>query len=109
MSACKAIGVKRHPARFPSKLPEFFVRFLTDPGDLVLDIFAGSNTTGMVAEAERRRWLGFELEVEYVAASAFRFLGREIVDDDLAEIHHRILGGGSVDLAPFQPQTELAL
>ena len=47
---------------------------LTDPGDLVVDIFAGSNTTGMVAEAEGRRWLAFELSREYVAASVLRFV-----------------------------------
>ena len=44
LRGCKTVGVKGHPARFPAKLPEFFIRFLTEPGDLVLDIFAGSNT-----------------------------------------------------------------
>jgi hypothetical protein len=47
---CATIGVKPHPARFPEKLPTFFIEFLTDPGDTVLDIFAGSNTTGSAAE-----------------------------------------------------------
>lgn len=42
LGACKELGIKGHPARFPSKLPEFFIRLLTDPGDLVVDIFAGS-------------------------------------------------------------------
>ena len=50
VSGCNVVGAKQHPARFPEKLPEFFIRMLTDPGDLVLDIFAGSNTTGAVAE-----------------------------------------------------------
>ena len=48
--ACKAVGADVHPARFPSALPLFFIKFLTDRDDLVLDIFAGSNTTGSVAE-----------------------------------------------------------
>jgi hypothetical protein len=47
---CASAGVKPHPARFPEKLPTFFIEFLTDPGDTVLDIFAGSNTTGSAAE-----------------------------------------------------------
>ena len=47
---CATVGVKPHPARFPEKLPTFFIEFLTDPGDTVLDIFAGSNTTGSAAE-----------------------------------------------------------
>jgi site-specific DNA-methyltransferase (cytosine-N4-specific) len=71
---CAAAGVRPHPARFPARLPEFFIRFLTVPGDLVLDIFAGSNTTGMVAEQLGRRWLAFDSEQRYLAASVFRFL-----------------------------------
>ena len=73
MAACNAVGVKQHPARFPAKLPEFFVKFLTAPNDVVLDIFAGSNTTGQVAEQHGRRWLAFDNDADYVAASAFRF------------------------------------
>src|SRR4029077_6935434 len=72
VEACKAVASGQHPARFPARLPEFFIRFLTGPGDVVVDIFAGSNTTGAVAEAEKRRWLAFEESREYVAASAFR-------------------------------------
>nr|MDQ3332227.1 site-specific DNA-methyltransferase [Planctomycetota bacterium] len=55
-------------------LPEFFINFLTDPGDLVVDIFAGSNTTGEAAESLGRRWLALEKDREYVVASAFRFM-----------------------------------
>jgi DNA modification methylase len=43
---CKLAGATGHPARFPGKLPEFFIKFLTDENDVVLDIFAGSNTRG---------------------------------------------------------------
>ncbi len=71
---CKLAGVAGHPARFPEKLPAFFIAFLTDPGDLVLDFFAGSNTTGAAAEAAGRRWIAFEIDHGYLAASAFRFL-----------------------------------
>ncbi|HZO70657.1 MAG TPA: site-specific DNA-methyltransferase [Ktedonobacteraceae bacterium] len=71
---CKLVGATRHPARFPSKLPEFFIKFLTDEGDVVLDIFAGSNTTGAAAEELNRRWLAFDLDQDYLAASALRFV-----------------------------------
>ena len=71
---CKMVGVKGHPARFPQKLPEFFIRFLTNKDDVVLDIFAGSNTTGAAAETFGRQWLAFELKQKYLATSAFRFL-----------------------------------
>jgi DNA modification methylase len=74
---CKAIDLIGHPARFPEKIPEFFIKFLTEPDDLVVDIFAGSNTTGHAAEALSRRWMAFEKEKKYLAASVFRFLEKE--------------------------------
>lgn len=99
LSGCKAVGIKGHPARFPGKLPRFFVRFLTDPGDTVLDIFAGSNTTGEVAETEGRRWLAFEERADYVAASAFRFVDEKA---DLQTAYDRILQGETVSLQKKQ-------
>ena len=71
---CATTGVKPHPARFPERLPSFFIEFLTDPGDIVLDIFAGSNTTGTAAEKLGRRWIAFEKDRTYLAASTFRFI-----------------------------------
>jgi DNA modification methylase len=74
---CKKHGLERHPARFPEELPAFFIKFLTEPGDLVLDIFAGSNTTGVAAERHGRRWLSFDSSLEYLRASVLRFIERE--------------------------------
>lgn len=102
LGVCKEIGIKGHPARFPAKLPEFFVRFLTDPNDLVVDIFAGSNTTGMVAEAEGRRWLAFELNREYVAASVLRFVPKGMSVSRLRELYEEILRGRSVAIEEEQ-------
>jgi len=107
LDGCKAVSVKPHPARFPAKLPEFFILFLTDPGDLVVDIFAGSNTTGQVAEAENRLWLAFEEQPEYLAASAFRFLTKENTPDEMQEIYHLIRAGESIDLNKYHKQTIL--
>ena len=70
-------GLKIHPARFPVQLPEWFIRFLTDPGDTVLDIFGGSMTTGWAAERMGREWIGIEIVPQYVAASRLRFFGDE--------------------------------
>lgn len=70
---CKEANIAIHPARFPSALPAFFIKMLTDENDLVLDIFAGSNTTGATAEKLDRRWLAMELLQEYLDASKFRF------------------------------------
>jgi DNA modification methylase len=107
MASCKLVNVASHPARFPAKLPTFFVDMLTDQNDLVVDIFAGSNTTGQVAEASRRRWLAFELEPKYVAASAFRFLPSSLSDEVKIEAYQRVLAGESVDLAEFSPAPTL--
>lgn len=98
LGACKEVGIKGHPARFPAKLPEFFIRYLTDPGDVVLDIFAGSNTSGMVAEAEGRKWLAFELDRGYLAASAFRFLPPATSTQIMSKIHRDIEKGRGVSL-----------
>jgi len=70
---CKEEGIKIHPARFPALLPKFFIKLLTDPNDLVLDPFAGSLTTGAVAEQLDRRWIAGEAVEEYLKAGTFRF------------------------------------
>ena len=92
---CKAIGVKGHPARFPAKLPEFFIKMLTETGDLVVDIFSGSNTTGKVAEELGRKWLSIDLSNEYVASSAFRFVNNE---EEAHQTYDEILLGKDVVL-----------
>lgn len=70
---CNEKNIKVHPARYPLKLPEFFINFLTDEGDLVLDPYAGSNVTGEAAEKQKRQWLAFEMNQEYLDGSKFRF------------------------------------
>lgn len=69
----KRRGHKIHPARFPAALPEFFIRFLTVPGAKVLDPFAGSNTTGFIAENLKRKWIAVENERQYIEDSELRF------------------------------------
>jgi DNA modification methylase len=96
-AACKKLDLKTHPARFPAKLPEFFINFLTEPGDIVLDIFAGSNTTGFVAEQLKRKWLAFDNLREYVAMSVFRFVPKDFYEKTLRAIYNNILNGDSIN------------
>ena len=103
---CKKIGVKGHPARFPSGLPEFFIKFLTQEGDLVVDIFGGSNTTGQVAEKLNRRWLSFDLSQEYVAASVFRFSNS---DKEASKNYSRIMNGEHIIIPETPKQLSLTL
>jgi DNA modification methylase len=70
---CKEAGIKPHPARYPAALPEFFTKLVTEPGDIIMDPFAGSNTTGAVAESLQRYWTASEQVEEYLKASKFRF------------------------------------
>jgi DNA modification methylase len=71
---CLKCGLTPHPARMPIKLAEFFIKFLTSKNDLVLDPFAGSNTTGRAAENLRRRWISIERDSSYVRGSRGRFV-----------------------------------
>jgi site-specific DNA-methyltransferase (cytosine-N4-specific) len=70
---CREAGLPIHPARFPRPLPDFFIRFLTRPKQMVLDPFAGSNVTGQAAEALERHWISIEINPDYVAGSQLRF------------------------------------
>lgn len=70
---CRAHHIPLHPARMPSELVEFFVKFLSDEGDLVFDPFGGSNTTGSVAEVFNRRWASCEAHLPYAISSISRF------------------------------------
>ncbi len=73
MRYCTTNGLPFHPARMPQQVASFFINFLTDPGDVVWDPFAGSNVTGAVAERCERRWIATECVHEYVLGSAGRF------------------------------------
>lgn len=94
----KELGVVSHPARFPVRLPSFFIEFLTDEGDLVVDIFSGSNATGRAAEDLERRWLSFELDRDYAALSALRFQENRPVKE-IQKRYKRMRRGGQVDLS----------
>lgn len=92
---CADLGIKSHPARFPSALPEFYIKYLTSPGDLVVDLFSGSNTTGLAAEKLGRRWLSMELSREYLAASVLRF---SATPEEAKERYDLLLSGQSLVL-----------
>jgi site-specific DNA-methyltransferase (cytosine-N4-specific) len=89
---CREHDIDPHPARFPAEVPEFFVRMLTDPGDLVVDPFAGSCVTGEVCERLQRRWVCIELEESYVEGALGRFQtpvtleAAQLIDVDAAEV-----------------------
>ncbi|HED09014.1 MAG TPA: site-specific DNA-methyltransferase [Ignavibacteria bacterium] len=104
---CKAANIKTHPARFPEKLPKFFIKMLTDEGDLVVDIFAGSNTTGLVSEKLLRKWISIENRLDYVSSSVFRFIDESISNNQIIEMHNLINDGKKLDISNYQPTQSL--
>lgn len=95
LQMCREFDVDAHPARFPRQIPEFFIDYLTpnppyggwDNGyldkPLVLDIFAGSNITGSIAEQKGRYWLSFEKEEKYIKSSELRFRTEEEIRKEI--------------------------
>lgn len=73
---CNLIGVEPHPARMPRSMAQFFIDFLTEPDDLVVDCFGGSNTVGATAESLGRQWLVTERDADYLRGSLGRFQGK---------------------------------
>lgn len=101
LRACKALGMKSHPARFPADLPRFFIKFLTDKNDTVLDVFSGSNTTGYVAEELGRQWLSIEVDRGFAALSAVRFM-EGWNHDSVRTAVDSMIGGEALSLTPYK-------
>lgn len=66
-------GIPAHAAKFPVSLCNFLIEFLTEPGQLVVDIFAGTLTVGESAESLNRPWVCVEMMWEYIRQSFPRF------------------------------------
>ncbi|MBS41386.1 MAG: modification methylase [Rhodospirillales bacterium] len=75
----KQNGKKVHPTQKPEGLLHRIILASTNPGDLVLDPFFGTGTTGAVAKRLGRHWLGIEREIEYAEIAQARI--REIEDN----------------------------
>lgn len=71
---CQENKLTPHPARFPSTLPEFFIRMCTDENDVVIDPFGGSCVTGEVAEKLNRKWTCCDTSEEYLKGAMGRFI-----------------------------------
>jgi site-specific DNA-methyltransferase (cytosine-N4-specific) len=95
---CKEADIKPHPARFPQPFAEFFIEYLTNEGDIVLDPFAGSNTTGYVAERLKRRWISIEINDDYMRGSRYRFDEvNDLFSFAAAQTHHNGEQNGTLE------------
>ena len=68
----KKDGTKVHPTQKPEALLYRVLLACTKPGDVVLDPFFGTGTTGAVAKRLGRRWIGIEREPDYCSAARQR-------------------------------------
>lgn len=102
---CRERGIRLHPARMPPELAEFFIRFLTESGDMVFDPFAGSNTTGAVADQLGRQWVSIEAQWSYATSSIARFSPERIIstspDFTLSNVPHAAASASSVSTPLF--------
>lgn len=73
---CRKKKLVPHPARMPIDIPKFFISFLTNKNDVILDPFGGSNTTGEAAELLGRKWISIEPNEDYIKGSKGRFVKR---------------------------------
>ena len=64
-----------HPAKMPDAVAERFVLYGSKPGDVVLDPFCGSGTTLLAAQKHGRRYVGYDLNAEYVGVAKARLNG----------------------------------
>lgn len=86
---CKENDIKPHPARYPSELPEFFIRMLTNEDDIVVDPFGGSCVTGEVSERLKRRWFCVEMDDTYLRGALGRFANINKEDGHNTETNKR--------------------
>jgi site-specific DNA-methyltransferase (adenine-specific) len=77
---------KKHSAVFPVELPKWFIKLFTIPGDIVLDPFVGSGTTAAAAIQTARKYVGIDINPEYVDMSRTRVaemqIGLPIIAED---------------------------
>ena len=94
LNYCAEHHLEPHPARFPSGLPEYFIRMCTDTGDTVVDPFAGSCVTGEVAERLQRKWICCDTVKEYLQGAAGRFESNNISNMESVEIAYSVFRPG---------------
>ena len=109
----KVDGVKAHPTQKPEALLYRVLLACTQPGDIVLDPFFGTGTTGAVAKLLGRRWIGIEREPAYVAVAQERIDGLlPLKGGDMAisqgkRAEPRVAFGALVEAGMVRPGTRL--
>ncbi|MBS0244406.1 MAG: site-specific DNA-methyltransferase [Proteobacteria bacterium] len=107
-------GRKAHPTQKPEALLQRILIASTKAGDIVLDPFFGTGTTGAVAERLGRRWIGIEQDIDYVRAAEERIRKTEPLAPGALETlrarraEPRVAFGALVELGMISPGTHLS-
>jgi len=89
-----------HPAIFPERLAQDHILSWSNPGDLVLDPFIGSGTTGKMALANKRRFIGIEISAEYVDIAKRRIFQHGLATAEETAAGQNICAQGTPNLVP---------
>ena len=106
-------GRKAHPTQKPEALLHRVILASTKPGDIVLDPFFGTGTTGAVAKRLGRKWIGIERDPDYVAAANERIARVQPLGPDALETARskrtepRVAFGQIIELGILEPGTKL--
>jgi modification methylase len=106
-------GRKAHPTQKPEALLHRVILSSTKPGDIVLDPFFGTGTTGAVAKRLGRQWIGIERDSDYVAAASERIARVQPLAPDALETARskrtepRVAFGQIIELGILEPGTRL--
>lgn len=111
----KEDGKKVHPTQKPEALLYRIILACSNPGDVVLDPFFGTGTTGAVAKRLHRRWIGIEREPKYIEAAQERIdtVTPSLFDNATMDVHDRkkkeprIPFGNLLEAGLLQPGQEL--
>lgn len=93
-------GEKAHPTQKPEALLERVIRAASNPGDVVLDPFFGTGTTGAVAKRLGRRWIGVEREQMYIDVAQARI--DQVVPNPTETEEQTMESAASRDRIPFK-------
>lgn len=66
------ISIKGHHATFPPEIPEYFIKFFSKEGDIILDPFIGTGTTAMMAKYLNRKYIGIDISKKCCEISKIR-------------------------------------
>jgi modification methylase len=109
----KRNGVKAHPTQKPEALLYRILLACTKPGDLILDPFFGTGTTGAVAKRLQRHWIGVEREDSYIEVATDRIAATLPLDESAVKTMQaptaaaRVAFGTLVETGYLKPGTKL--